>query len=88
MYVCKLLELCKLWNMQHTTTPKYHNANKCKMQKSIENSVRNIFKNLTRIFSNSSWVLCNWCSNSLIETLLSGARCANSRACSNEKEIW
>lgn len=58
-----------------------HDATKCNTQNKTENNIKNILKNLTRIFSSSSCVLCSWCSSSLIDTLLSGCRCARSIAC-------
>lgn len=58
-----------------------HDATKCNTQNKTENNIRKILKNLTRIFSSSSCVLCSWCSSSLIDTLLSGCRCASSIAC-------
>lgn len=57
-----------------------HDATKCNTQNKTENKMRNILKNLTRIFSSSSCVLCSWCSSSLMDTLLSGWRCASSIA--------
>lgn len=57
-----------------------HDATKCNTQNKTENNIRNILKNLTRIFSSSSCVLCSCCSSSLMDTLLSGWRWASSKA--------
>jgi len=75
---CRVVFLLFLWRCRDAEMP--HDATKCNTQNKTENRMRNILKNLTRMFSNSSWVLCSWWSSSLMDTLLSGWRWAKSRA--------